>query len=445
MQARKYSSVVQQLRRGRLYFVAEARQPREKRHARRHGDGPFPDLRCKDRVMPEDVVIVGAGPAGLAAAHELRRTGIAPHLIDQADRVASSWRRRHDQLRLNTHRWFSHQPGRRIARHLGAYPARDDYVAYLEDYLAWSGIEVEFGVTANRIDRGTRGGWHVDTDADPLEAGNVIVATGSDRLPWTPAWPGLERYRGKLLHAGEFRHADDFAGKRVLLVGAGNSGVDIGNHLAAVDIGPSWVSVRNGPTIAPQYVFGIPMHPLLVGLRWLPIKLQDFNVRLVSRLALGDLAQYGMPRPPKGALTRQIEDGVTLSVDNGFTAALKQGRFEVVPPIESLDERLVHLQDGRVLEPEAIICATGYRLGLEPLVGHLDVLDERGRPRWIADRSSPDHAGLWFLGQNSSTYGNMHIRRGEARRLARIIHESRACGTPSPRRAAVRATREEET
>lgn len=371
--------------------------------------------------MRDDVLIIGAGPAGLAAAWELGRIGIGFRLIDRADRIASSWRSRHDQLRLNTHRIFSHQPGRRMPRRLGAYPTRDDYIAYLEDYVDWSGLPVEFGYNATRIDAIPPDGWRIASNRGDLLARHVVVATGSDRLPWMPAWPGMERFRGTIVHAGAFRHARHYIGKRVLLVGAGNSGVDIGNHLSAVDIAPSWVSIRNGPTIAPQYAFGVPMHPLLASLRWLPIAVQDFNVALASRLALGDLTRYGIPRPPKGALTRQIEDGVTLAVDCGFVAALKAGRFTAVPPIESFTPESVRLTDGRRIEPDAVICATGYRLGLEPLVGHLGVLDQAGRPRWLADRGSPTHPGLWFFGQNSSTYGNMNIRRSEARRLAKAI------------------------
>lgn len=395
--------------------------------------------------MRDAVLIVGAGPAGLAAAWELERNGIRPRVIDRADRVGSSWRGRHEQLCLNTHRMFSHQPGRRIPRRFGAYPARDDYIRYLEDYLEWSGIEVEFGVCARRVDAEPGGGWRVDTDRGRLRATHLVVATGSDRLPSIPPWAGREDYRGTIIHAGEFRHARDHVGQRVLLVGAGNSGVDIGNHLAAVDIGPSWVSIRNGPTIAPQYAFGLPTHPLLVGLRWLPLKLQDFNVALLSRIALGDLTRDGIPRPPKGALTRQIEDGVTLAVDNGFVAALKAGRFAVVPPIASFGRDRVHLADGRTIDPDVVICATGYRLGLEPLVGHLDVLDGNGRPRALAGDRLPSRPGLWFFGQNSSTYGNMNIRRAEARRLARrIAADLEAAPEPAPAEPAMTTTGEKQ-
>lgn len=371
--------------------------------------------------MTHDVLIIGAGPAGLAAAYELIRTGLRPRVIDQASTVAASWRCRHDQLHLNTHRCLSHQPGMRIPKRLGPFPSRDDYVAYLEEYAAPLAEWIDFGVRADRIDRPDDGAWAISTDQGVMRAHDVIVATGSDRLSRMPDWPGCDRYRGTLIHAGEFRHACDYVGKRVLLVGAGNSGVDIGNHLSAVDIGPSWVSIRNGPTIAPQYMLSLPTQPIVASLRWLPVKAQDALIAAVSRLILGDLSRLGIPPPPKGAVTRQIEDGVTLGVDNGFVNALKAGRFTVVPEIESFEHRSVHFRDGTTVEPDAVICATGYRLGLEGLVGHLGVLDAGGRPRFVANQCSPAHPGLWFLGQNSSLYGNMNIRRAEARRLARAI------------------------
>lgn len=368
-----------------------------------------------------EVLIIGAGPAGLAAAHELARTGVNPHVIDEADRVGSSWRRRHDQLRLNTHRKVSHQPGMRIPREFGSYPSRDDYVSYLEDYASKLRVPMHFDVRAIRVDRAAGGYWRVSTNRGDLTASHVIVATGSDRLPYVPDWPGMEEFSGSVIHAGEFRRAEHYAGQSVLLVGAGNSGVDIGNHLACVDIKPSWVSIRNGPNIAPQYFLGLPAQLVVARLRWLPVKMQDLNIALVSRLALGNLTRLGIPPAPKGAVTRQREDCITLAVDDGFVKALKAKRFEVVAEIDSFSAHRVHLKNGNMIAPDAVICATGYRPGLESLVGHLGVLDGRGYPRSVAPHHAPNHPGLWFLGHNSSLYGNMNIRRAESRRLARKI------------------------
>jgi cation diffusion facilitator CzcD-associated flavoprotein CzcO len=371
--------------------------------------------------MDEEVLIIGAGPAGLGVAYELKRSGMQAYIIDQATEVAASWRNRHDQLRLNTHRLFSGQPGMPIPRRYGAYPSRDDYVAYLSDYASQLGLLIHFGVRAIRIERTSANGWVIQTNQGDIHSKHVIVATGSERVPYIPEWPGRENFQGELIHASQFRHASDYVDKSVLIVGAGNSGIDIGNYLSQVPIKPSWISVRSGPTIAPQHIWGIPTHPILVWSSWLPIKVQDLTTALVSRIFLGDLQKFGMPAPPKGAITRQREDGVTISIDHGFVAALKAGRFRVVPEISSFGTQTLHLSDERTLEPDAVICATGYRLGLEDLVGHLGVLDQRGFPRFIADQASNDYPGLWFFGLNSSIYGNMYIRRAEAQRLARVI------------------------
>ena len=148
------------------------------------------------RTMDEHVVIVGAGPAGLAAAWAIRRAGRDPLVVEQADAVAASWRGRHDHLRLNTHRAFSHQPGARIPRRCGAYPARDDYVAYLQEYSA--GMRLRLDTRVHRIDR-TDGGWALALDGGSLTAAHAVIATGSDAEPVLPSWPGLESFEGTVL------------------------------------------------------------------------------------------------------------------------------------------------------------------------------------------------------------------------------------------------------
>lgn len=374
--------------------------------------------------MTTEVLIIGAGPAGLAAAYELKQLGIRPRIIDQAEQIGVPWRNRHDQLQLNTHRDLSDLPGLKMPRDYPAFPSRDQFVAYLEQYLAFLDLPIEFGNGAKRIEKDPQGAWRVDTDRETITARHVIIATGSDRDPVVPAWPGREFYRGEIIHAGQFRHARDYAGKSVLLVGPGNSGMDIGNHLVKEAIKPSWLSVRGGTWVAPKYLLGIPLQPLAVYGRFLPIKALDRLVSLMTRLFYGDLRTYGLPIPTKGAATRNLEENVVPSLDDGFMAALKKGLFKVVPEIRRFTEEHVELVDGTVLQPDAVICATGYRLGLEPLVGHLGVLNTRGFPRYWADQSSPEYPGLWFFGLNTSIFGNFYVRRAESKRLAAHIRDS---------------------
>jgi hypothetical protein len=211
------------------------------------------------------------------------------------------------------------------------------------------------------------------------------------------------------------------AGRDVLVVGPGNSGVDLLGYLAASDAGRLWLSARSGMTVTPRRLGGVPLHPVSVALRHLPLRWQDATARAVQRLAFGDLGRFGYPRPALGPFTRQRTDGVTIAVDDGFARALKDGRVVMKPGIAGFDGPLVRFTDGTSCAPNAVICATGYRPGIEALAGHLVTLDRRGMPAFMGAASSPEHPGLWFFGLDSSIYGNMHVHRRQARQLARAI------------------------
>ena len=153
--------------------------------------------------MDEHVVVVAR--ARLAWRRPGRSAGPAfdPLVVEQADAVAASWRGRHDHLRLNTHRMFSQQPGARIPRRCGPYPARDDYVAYLQEYAA--GMRLRLGTRVHRIDRAD-GGWALALDQGRLTAAHAVIATGPDAEPVLPSWPGMDSFGGVVIHAGRFRN-----------------------------------------------------------------------------------------------------------------------------------------------------------------------------------------------------------------------------------------------
>ena len=368
-------------------------------------------------------MVVGAGPAGLAAAWAVCQIGLDPLIIEKADRVAASWRARHDQLRLNTHRMFSHQPGMRIPRRYGPFPGRDDYVSYLERYAA--GMRLRFGTAVRRIDRAGPG-WALHAGDSSLSTAHVVVATGPDAEPVMPGWPGMASYPGVLIHAGQFRNTSEMAGRDVLVVGPGNSGVDLLNHLASSDAGRLWLSARSGMNIAPARLAGIPLHPVSLATRRLPLPVQDANLRVIQRLAFGNLGRYGYPRSALGAFSRVAADGVTVAVDDGFVRALKAGRVIMKPDIDRFNGSTVRFADGSACSPDAVICATGYRPALSGIVGHLVILNQSGMPPFTGPASSPLHADLWFFGLDRSIYGNMHVHRRQARQLAQMIARSPA-------------------
>ena len=379
--------------------------------------------------LAENVVVVGAGPAGLAAGWAVKRAGIDPLVIERGDGVAAAWRSRHDHLHLNTHRMFSHQPGVRIPRRCGPFPARDDYVSYLERYSG--SLRVQLHTEVTELGR-TEAGWELRLrDGRAVTAAHVVIATGPDAQPVLPTWPGRASFPGRLIHAGQFRNVADLAGAAVLVVGPGNSGVDLINHLARSDAAKLWLSARSGMNIAPLRLARVPMHPVSLAARYLPLRSQDTIVRVLQRLVFGDLGKLGYPRSPVGAFSRAAADGVTVAIDDGFVRALKAGRVTMKPAIERFDGPEVWFADGSSCAPDVVICATGYRPDLDRLVGQQVELDPSGMPPVTGPMSSPQHPGLWFFGLDRSIYGNMHVRRRQARQLARRIVRTGRPMTPA--------------
>ena len=146
------------------------------------------------KAADETVIVIGAGAAGLAAAAALGRRGVRAVVLEKEQRIAEPWRRRHEKLSLNTHRALSALPGLAYPPRTAAFPHKDVIVGYLQDFARTRGIAVEFGTAVDRIER-SGNGWLVHTGQGTLSAGNVIVATGRDRLPWTPDWPGKASFR----------------------------------------------------------------------------------------------------------------------------------------------------------------------------------------------------------------------------------------------------------
>ena len=133
-------------------------------------------------MTESDVVIVGAGPAGLLAASELRRVGVRSVVLERHEAIAASWRARYDRLRLNTCRWTSTLPGSRYPRGTGLFPSRDEMVSYLEEYARRNQLDVRVGSRVESIER-DNGEWSIRTTAGGYEAAHIVVATGHQHAP----------------------------------------------------------------------------------------------------------------------------------------------------------------------------------------------------------------------------------------------------------------------
>ena len=375
-----------------------------------------------------EAVIVGAGAAGLGVAAELTRRKVKPLLLERAEEVGSSWRARYPTLRLNNDRWSSRLPRSSIPRRAGRWPARDAFIAYLEGYAR--PFDIRFDVKVQRIDPVTDG-WSVQTLDGAVVARSVVICTGHDRLPAIPAWPGVERFGGELIHAAAFQDAGEFADKDVLVIGIGTSATEIAVRLPTGGAQRVRLAARTTPNLMPAEFLGVPITAWARAFQPAPRRLVDPLARVVQRLARTDLAHYGLRPAPYGVATELAQKGMGPVIDRGFTAALKAGEVELVEAVEGFEGDSVRLSDGTWIQPDVVIAATGYRAGLEQLVGHLDVLDASGLPRGLGAQTQPAH-GLFFNGYWIPLSGELPGMRQGARAIAREIarKDSTTCETP---------------
>ena len=344
----------------------------------------------------DEVLVIGSGPSGLATAAELRRRGIPVLVLERGHRTAAAWAGRYDGLRFNTSRWWSSLPGAPFPREYGWFPTRDQYVDYLEAYTAGHHVEVRTGVSVERIDPGDRG-WRLSTDAGPLEARDVVVATGVANRPVLPAWAVGSPFGGTVEHSAAYRNPGRYQGHRVLVVGPGSSGMEIAHELAVGGAREVLLAVRTPPSLLLRARGGVPTDLPVPLLFRMPVPLVDAMLARMQRQTIGDLTSYGLPMAAEGAISGLLTRGVGPSVvDMGTIDAIRDGSIRVVPAVEALDATGACLADGLRVEVDDIVLATGYSTGLDRMVGHLGVVDDRGLPL-VADggEAAP---GLRFVG-----------------------------------------------
>ncbi len=367
--------------------------------------------------MSKDAIVIGAGPAGLAAAAELQKAGYTVVVLDKADSVGSSWSKHYDRLHLHTARTMSSLPGRVIPRSKGRWVARDDFRAYLADYAAAEKLDVRLGVTAGSVAK-KNDRWTVESSIGELDADALVIATGYNHTAKIPDWPGLASYRGRVVHSSEYRNPAALEAKHVLVVGPGNSGAEIAADLAGAGIAVT-LAVRTPPNIVRREVLGIPTQSLTLSTYPLPTKIADRVARAMQVLTVGDLSSYGLPKAPRGVFSQQAEDDVTPTIDVGLIDALKAGTITVVGAVESFTKDAAVLADGSTVSADVVLVATGFQRGLEPLVGDLGVVAPGGRPLINADEQLPGLEGLFFLGYSNPITGNIRQVAIDAKKIAR--------------------------
>ncbi|KAG2691797.1 hypothetical protein I3843_08G023700 [Carya illinoinensis] len=350
-------------------------------------------------------VIVGAGPSGLAAAACLKEKGVPYVVLERSNCIASLWQlKTYDRLRLHLPKQFCELPFLGFPSNFPTYPTKQQFIKYLEDYAKKFDIRPRFNETVAHAEYdSTLGFWRVKSAGLKGETEYVcrclVVATGENAEPVVPQIEGMEEFGGPIRHTSLYKSGDEYRLKRVLVVGCGNSGMEVCLDLCNHKAKPSIV-VRDTVHVLPREMLGKSTFGLSMWLlKWLPMRLVDRFLLIVSWLMLGDTARFGLDRPRLGPLELKNLSGKTPVLDVGTLAKIKSGDIKVFPSIKRLKRHTVEFVNGKIQNFDAIILATGYRSNVPSwLKEGLMFSKKDGFPRKAFPNGWKGECGLYAVG-----------------------------------------------
>jgi putative flavoprotein involved in K+ transport len=337
----------------------------------------------------DPLVIIGGGQSGLAAAREAQLQGLRPLVLDARGRPTGSWPDYYDSLELFSPARFSSMPEAPFPGDPDHYPTRDEVAEYLVGYADRLDVEIRTSVRVTAVHARPGGGFRVHTAAgDELQAAGLVAATGSFGNPHRPLLPGQDHFHGRILHAADFRSPADFAGGRVVVVGGGNSAVQIAYALA--EVATTTIASRSPLQFVAQQPDGRDIHHrLTAGFDDLPL---EWLAPLLTATLVLDPGKYG--------------------------EALAAGRMDRRPMFSAFDAEAIVWADGTREPVDAVVFATGYRPDLHYLqpLGALD----HGAPRHIGGISTT-HPGLAYTGLELQRSFSSNTLRGVSRDAAHVM------------------------
>ncbi|TXG61382.1 hypothetical protein EZV62_012745 [Acer yangbiense] len=314
---------------------------------------PF-NKKMERSIVVAGPVIVGAGPSGLATAVCLKEKGISSLILERADCIASMWQHKtYDRLRLHLPKQFCQLPRMQFPENYPTYPNKHQFLEYLEAYANRFGLEPVFNKTVVNAEYDHRYKfWRVKTVGIKQEETEyvcqwLIVATGENAEEVVPRLEGMDDFDGIVIHSSSYRSGEMFRDKSVLVVGCGNSGMEVCLDLCNYNARPSLV-VRDAVHILPREIIGRSTFGLSTCLlKWFPVRLVDLFLLVISWFVLGDTSRFGLRRPKLGPLQFKHLSGKTPVLDVGTIAKIKSGDIKVFPGIEKLTQHGVKFTDGR--------------------------------------------------------------------------------------------------
>ena len=364
-----------------------------------------------------DTVVIGASAAGLATSACLKRAGVEHVLLERAAEVGSAWRSHYDRLHLHTTKGLSTLPFVPWPKKVSRYPSRIEVVEYLENYVRTLELQPRCNTEVTSVRR-EKGEFRIETSETVYLSKNVVFATGYTRVPYSPAWPGIENFKGELLHSGRYSNGTKWQGHRVLVVGFGNSAGEIAIDLHEHGAFPA-LSVRGPVNVVPRDIIGLPILGVGIAMSVFPPGVADVLGASMVRASVGNIEKLGLKKLPYGPNTQVRKHGRIPLLDIGTISLIRSGDIAVKPGIERFHETGVSFVDGETENYRAIVLATGYRPRVSDMLQDSeDTCSADGTPLSSGREAAP---GLYYCGFYVSPTGMLRAIAQEARDIASSI------------------------
>jgi cation diffusion facilitator CzcD-associated flavoprotein CzcO len=370
----------------------------------------------QQRPEETDVVVIGAGPAGLAVGACLRKAGVSFIILERGEKVAWSWHRHYERLHLHTIKQLSSLPYAPFPAAYPRYVPRNLMIEYLERYAANFDLMPRFGETVRSVRRNGND-WLIEGTSSLIRAFDVVVASGFNAEPVMPFVPGMEKFAGRVIHSAAYIDAKPFAGQSVLVIGMGNTGAEIALDLSEGGA-QTTISVRDGVHIVPRDLFGIPIQIVAtVATKILPSTASDTLFPRILDFALGDLSKHGIKRPKEGILQRVASSARIPVIDVGTVRKISEGAIKIAPGISAITDDGPIFVGGSKGKFDAIIFATGFSPDYRSFL-QIDDIKAPANQTFVKQNSE---STIYFVGFNNSVSGLLRQISREAVQVARDI------------------------